>query len=185
MKKSILLKIVVVLSLALIAAVAYALTSYISPSTHINPATALYIDLKQVEAGKVQTLDHPRGTIFALRPSAVQWNTIKTLDAHVSTANDKALSNFYAPANMFVYWARDPNRDCPLEHFPAAETLNNVQGDGRRWLGGFAHPTCEISYDYAGRAIANADFSKYGLASNYRSMRRPELKIENNLLVIR
>jgi len=166
---------------ALASAAVFAFLSSLSPSERARANAELAIPLKDIPTGAVLQFDMGGRPLFVLRPSEEQWASIRMLDAHV---RDSEIRSFFEPSGVFVYWGSSSRRGCPLEHVPPGPSRLLDLSPSARWLGGYWDPICEMSYDYAGRAIATWEYSGNGFVSPYENLASPSVKFFRDSLVI-
>lgn len=135
----------------------------------LNDSLAL-IEMPKLEPGIVYSVDVKGMKLFVLKPSEEQVASIKQLDPYVS---DKAISSYREDVGAYVYWAYSSRWGCPLEHQPPQAAGFREWVPNAEWLGGYWDWRCEVSYDYAGRAIDSYKYTFNGFTWPGRGLITP------------
>lgn len=164
-----------------ILAVIGVLASSLSPSAQTLNEAEVVLPIAPIVSGKVQVFNVRGSPLFLLRPDDQQRQSIAILDAHVVDRNSKA---YVAELDAFVYWGVSTNRGCNLEHKIPQDSLLLQWAPDAVWLGGYWNPWCEVSYDYAGRAIDSYEFTFNGYHGRFPNLERPKLKFFGNSVIV-
>lgn len=131
-------------------------------------------DLPKLEAGKVVVLRVDGRPLFVLRPSEDQRKSIAGLDEHVWDARHTA---YDAELGAYVYWGLSTRWGCELREKPQGTLRYYENQVKQRWSGGYWDPHCEVSYDYAGRAIRGIGYTFNGYAREVPNLAKPKFRV--------
>lgn len=129
------------------------------PSAKALNDSIIAVPIPPLEPGVIYPLDVAGRTLFVLKPSQEQTAAIRALDLHVW---DVSAPGYLPEEGMYAYWGYSPRWGCPLEHHPPQESMLLGWEANAKWLGGYWDNRCEVSYDYAGRAIRTYGFTYNG-----------------------
>lgn len=171
MRKRLLLWSTVLVILAGIGFAIIPFASALKPNVVARNNSTDYVTLSPIRAGEVQRVTVRGKTLFILRPSPEQWQGIHQMNGHVWNPE---LSAWNSQLKAFVYWGSSTLWGRMLFVMPSATEYSSYaathQGEtmpwerlypNPRWLGGYWSYD-DVSYDYAGRAIKDADYSAEG-----------------------
>lgn len=130
------------------------------------------VDIPRLEPGEVYRLSILGQQLIALKPSDAQRASITSMDAHVWQPGIEAYND---ALGAYVYWGYSTKWNCPLEHKPPQVSVLFEWHNSAKWLGGYWDVGCEVSYDYAGRAIKTYDYSYNGYTGKYPNLQTPTL----------
>ncbi len=166
------------LALVGITLAAYPFAVALWPSDRAMNDSVVLIDLPPLEPGVVHTVTVENAKLFFLKPTRDQFSAIEALDPYVS--NTKRIG-FQEEIGAFVYWAYSTrwHWHCSLEHFPPAGHSEEAASFNPNWLGGYWDPLCEVSYDYAGRAIEESTYSFNGFPWSGEGLKAPAVFSRN------
>lgn len=151
-------------------AIAYPFIGTLHPSAKALNDSLVLIELPKLEPGIVYSADVKGMKLFVLKPNEEQAASIKRLDPYVS---DSSISNYREDIGAYVYWAYSSRWGCPLEHQPPQISRLRDWAQSAEWLGGYWDGWCEVSYDYAGRAIYRYEYTFNGLAWPGKGLKTP------------
>lgn len=181
-RRKILTGLLIALSFIGLVSISIPLLGSLSPRARVN----IEVDLPVLIPGQPVILSIDGVPLIILRPKIEQLSGIKVLDDHVAT---KKVNTFRPEIGAYVYWGLSTRRDvcAALEVKPAQRSQLADWDSNARWLGGYWDPICEVSYDYAGRAITNYKYSFNGFVGQYHPLRTPLVvkKIGNKLRISR
>lgn len=171
-RKSIIGLVVKALVLIGFVAATYPFLASMQPSAKaVNDALVL-IELPILEPGVVNEVDVKGAKLFVLKPNQAQKEAITELDPHFP---DASYSSYQEDIGAYVYWAYSTKFGCPLEHKPPQDSRIRRWVDEAKWLGGYWDYMCEVSYDYAGRAISRYEYTYNGYSWPHDSLYRPKV----------
>ncbi len=157
--------------------VAYVFSAALRPSDRAENESIILIELPELKPGVITTVSVANEKLFVLKPTEEQVAAIKALDPFVS---DKWIDAYHENVGAYVYWAYSPKWDCPLEHKPPAPSALTQHGvEGAKWLGGYWDWRCEVSFDYAGRAISRYEYTYNGYTWNGEGLKTPRVFSKN------
>jgi Rieske Fe-S protein len=153
-------------------AVAYPFITSFRPSARALNDSLVIVELPTLEPGVVYSVDVKGMKMFVLKPTTEQAAAIKQLDPYVS---DSSINSYREDIGAYVYWAYSPKWGCPLEHQPPQASGLREWIENAKWLGGYWDWRCEISYDYAGRAINSDKYTFNGYTWSDRGLESPKV----------
>jgi hypothetical protein len=160
------------LTLVGLIATAYPFMASLAPSERAVNDSIAVITLPPLEPGTVYSTNVNGSVLFLLKPNQEQLEAIKALDAHVW----EITSNSYKPElGIYAYWGHSPKWGCSLQHQPPQESRLLEWDENAKWLGGYWDGWCEVSYDYAGRAIKTYRYTYNGYTWYPKSLRTPRV----------
>ncbi len=171
-KKALLGFLVKVLTLLGLVVVAYPFFAALTPPARSDNESLVLIELPPLVPGTVYSVEVKGVRLFVLKPNEAQTASIKTLDAYVSSSS---LRNYRSEVGAYVYWGYSSKWGCPLEHKPPQSSRLHEWHDNAKWLGGYWDAWCEVSYDYAGRAINQYEYTFNGYTWPHRGLDTPEV----------
>lgn len=160
------------LTIVALFAVAYPFVAALSPSARALNDSLIVVALPSLEPGVVNTVDVGGKLLFVLKPNGEQVAAIRALDPYVS---DLSINSYKKDIGAYVYWAYSSKWGCPLEHKSPQDSRIKEWDSKARWLGGYWDGQCEVSYDYAGRAIKTYQYTYNGYTWEAEGLRSPEI----------
>ena len=170
MRKRILLWTTVLLILVGIAGVItpFALALKPNPRGRNDDTYVTTLVIKGIRDGELQSVRVGNRNLFIFRPTPVQWQNIHRLDAHVW---DPGMAAWNPQLGAFFYWGYGTLRPYTLIEEPVQGTHPKRQPwepgwepDRPLWQGGYIDIDRDMSYDYAGRAIRDLDYTYTGFS---------------------
>ncbi|MDC7824808.1 hypothetical protein PQS90_06590 [Pseudomonas sp. BLCC-B13] len=147
-----------------------------------NNASLVSIDIPQLTTGHLKEIEINGLKLYLLKPSKEQAEAIKKLNAHVW---DSSINSFNNELGAYVYWGHSTKFGCPLELKPPQESPILQWSQKAEWLGGFWDWRCEVSYDYAGRAIKTYEHTFNGYTAEFPNLENPRiLKKQNGKIIV-
>jgi hypothetical protein len=130
------------------------------------------LDFPVLPAGQPVILNVEGYPLIILRPNKEQMASIQALDTYVTK---KDYITFRTDIGAFVYWGLSTKRaGCSrLEVKPQQPSQLTEWDSSAQWLGGYWDPVCEVSFDYAGRAITSYKYSFNGFIGDYPHLNTP------------
>ena len=147
------------------------------PDNPENFPASVVIDISGFAIGEPQIVEFSLSRpLMILRANRVQLDSLAVLEPHVwePDVDARMLSN-----RIFVHWALSTGKfgGCRLTHVRPARPLATKTQDADGWLGGYWGSGCDASYDYAGRAIKNRQYSYGDYVGRSQSLRAPIMTI--------
>ena len=155
-----------------IAGAAYPFISTLNPTARAFNDAMTMMRLPELETGVIERINIQGNELFFLKPNQQQAEAINILDQHVW---DASLKNYYEEYGFYAYWGYSMRFGCPLRHQPAQPSQLIERDENAEWLGGYWHWTCEVSYDYAGRAIKTYRYTHNGFNPQYENLETPTI----------
>ncbi|TAH45434.1 MAG: hypothetical protein EYC71_06465 [Gammaproteobacteria bacterium] len=153
----------------------------LSPSSSAKANASLVVQLSELQRGVLKVVENPYKPLFILRPSAEQLRAIESLDGHVWNTAQISYAN---EADVFIYWGISTRFGCALQEKKASRSILLEFSDDGTWLGGYWDPACQVSYDYAGRAIKSHRFSYNGYVAEVPNLEAPRFRRVDNKLIV-
>ena len=154
-----------------IVALAVVLIGSLKPNRSRPSAAATTFDMRLLQRGvplKVQSGGVP---VFLLRPTREQLASIDALTPHVWHPE---VQLFVPELDAFVYAGVSTHVGCPLEVKPAGPSVltedRAATAGPATWLGGYADPNCDSSYDFAGRTIKSWQYTFNGFNADFPNL---------------
>lgn len=142
------------------------------------------IEITELKPGAVYKYDVNGIPLFILKPDEEQTTSLAFLDSHVWEPN---VNTFNHEIGAYVYWGVSTKWGCLLAHYDQenGSTMTRWQPSESKWFGGYWDYSCEISYDYAGRAIKTYNYSYNGFNGKYENLHSPSIfrKAKNGYIV--
>lgn len=157
-------------------AVAYPFIAALSPSARAVNDSLIVVTLPNLEPGVVNSVDVAGNTLFVLMPSEEQLEAIRALDALVSKLS---ADSYRKDIGAYVYWAHSSKWGCPLEHKTPQDSRIKEWDKDAKWLGGYWDWRCEVSFDYAGRAIKTYQYTFNGYTWDAEGLKTPKVFKKN------
>jgi hypothetical protein len=110
-----------------------------------------------------------------LRPNQEQKESILLLDEHVWNKTNR----YNSELDIYVYWGYSTKWGCTLDHKEPQESLIKQWKNNAKWYGGFWDNWCEVSYDYAGRAIKTWKHTFNGYTFQHENLKVPSVFEKN------
>lgn len=151
-------------------AFAYPFIASLNPSAKALNDSLVSFELPELVPGTVYSVDVKGMKLFVLRPNQAQTEAIKQLDPYVS---DKSITTYRKDIGAYVYWGYSSKWGCSLEHQPPQNSRLRDWSEEATWLGGYWDWWCEVSYDYAGRAINKYEYTFNGYTWPGKGLRSP------------
>lgn len=168
-RKKFLTRAVVVLLLGGFASVIFVFGASMNPSAKAR-AVLVKIDVSNMQPGdvKVTSTDLP---IAVVAQSSQILADLAQLDAHVwnPQISTEYTSNDGKRFFIFVPLSARAGQRCLVKHVDKSEPNPGRRADNT-WLGGFWDPCWDASFDYAGRAIKNPQYSYLNVAPEAASL---------------
>jgi len=180
-RKQALVSTVAAFSLLSVSAVAYSFLSSLAPSERAKNDAELALPLPDLVRGQLLVLRVNGRPLFLLRPDAHQLESIATLDQDVWHPHR---SNWVPELHAFAYWGTSRHFGCELSNVPVGDSTFLPPSYHLNWLGGYWDPQCKTTYDYAGRAIRNRYRTFTDFAPEVPNLRRPQIRILGDRLLI-
>jgi Rieske Fe-S protein len=160
---------------------AYPFASSLKPSAKAENESYVTVKLPTLEPGVVKRIKIRNNYLFLLRPNQEQIESISLLDGHVWDKTTKYNNDL----GLYVYWGHSTKWGCPLENKEPQESLILHWNINAKWLGGYWDGWCEVSYDYAGRAIKTWEYTYNGYTFQHENLKVPTVfrKAGDNYLV--
>ena len=171
--RNLLLSAFVGLSLVAIAMVSFTFIATLQPNAKAINERQVIIKLDELKTGEVIIKEFAGNRLFFLRPNSDQLKAIEDLDDHVW---DTSLSNYDPTLDAYVYWGHSTKRGCGLDHKPPNDSALKHYREKANWLGGYWDLICEVSYDYAGRAIKTYEYTFNGFTGEFPNLHKPNLE---------
>ena len=147
-----------------------------------NNASLVTIDIPQLTVGHLKEMEINGINLYLLKPSKEQVEAIQSLNTHVWNSS---INSFNSELGAYVYWGHSTKFGCPLELKPAQESPILHWSQKAEWLGGYWDWRCEVSYDYAGRAIKTYEHTFNGYAAEFPNLDIPRIfKKQNGKIVV-
>jgi Rieske Fe-S protein len=148
----------------------YPFLKSMNPSAKAENDSLVVVELPELKPGIVHSIDVGGRELFVLKPSESQMEAIKQLDPYVS---DDSYFTYRKDVGAFVYWAYSTKWGCPLKHQPPQDSGLREWSREAKWQGGYWDSWCEVSYDYAGRAINKYEYTFNGYTWPGEGLRTP------------
>lgn len=181
LRKKALVSTVAVFGLLAVSAAAYPFLSSLSPSERTKNNAEFAFPIPDLREGQPLTLHVNGRPLLLLRPDAHQLESIAKLDQDVWHADR---DNWVPELNAFAYWGIGSPFGCELQNVPVGDSTFLPPSYHHNWLGGYWDPRCEVSYDYAGRAIRSPDRAFNGFAPEVPNLRRPQIETLGDTLLV-
>ncbi len=139
----------------------------LSPGAAARSEAQALITLPLLRPGQLAQIEVAGRPLFLFRPTAAQRSALDRLDSEVWQSESRA---WQQSIGAYVYWGLSTGNACRLEEVPAQAA---AVPSGGEWLGGYWDARCEISYDYAGRAIRNPRYSWNGYSRDVANLAVP------------
>jgi hypothetical protein len=149
--------------------VAYPFALSLKPSAKAENDSYVTVKLPKLETGIVNKIKIHNSYLFLLRPNQEQNESISLLDDHVWDKTKKYNSDL----EVYVYWGHSTKWGCPLENKEPQESLILHWNKKAKWYGGYWDSWCEVSYDYAGRAIKTWEYTYNGYTFQHENLKAP------------
>lgn len=183
MRKRVLKNAVLFLSLVGVMLVCWPFVGSLQPNAKAKAeleAHPFELSIDKLEIGVPTEVEVSGRPLIFLKPSDKQLKDLKFLDAHVA---NPSLDSYIDDVGVFVYqaWGRKNFYYCEVEHRPSEEASEWYP----EWKGGFLSMPCDISYDYAGRAIKSVKYSAIGYAGEFENLKSPyPIRVKDGVISI-
>jgi hypothetical protein len=126
----------------------------------------IVVYLKNLQVGVPFIIESRGRPLIVLKPTDSQKANIQLLNEYV--ANPET-GSYFPEHDLYIYWGLGKKNGyyCLVRHHP------KPRYEGQKWKGGYLSLPCDISYDYAGRAIKDRDFSYIGYGGNFANLQAP------------
>ncbi|QSP94194.1 hypothetical protein LPB19_13490 [Marinobacter salinisoli] len=173
MKKILLRRILIFLS---VSGLGFAFVPFLSslapPEAAKEEIKKIELNISELKAGEVYSFTVQGRPVLVLKPSLEQEKSIELLNDHVWDRDHRSFGGAY----VFVGLSTSRKGPCLLEHKPAQESWLKSHDKDSKWYGGYWDHSCEISYDYAGRAIKDYPYTFNGLDDRAENLSSPAVK---------
>lgn len=169
------------ISLALAALAAGAFLHSLAPSDRAINDAEFVVRLEPIVEGELQVVRVNESPLFVLRPNAKQRESIAAMDPYVF---DKTHGYYSSELNAYVYWGVSTKWGCPLSEKTAEDRQSLWPESPNLWRGGYWDGRCEVSYDYAGRTVADPTRSFNGYAVRWPNLSSPRIHATGLLLTV-
>lgn len=147
-----------------------------------NNASLVTIDIPQLTEGHLKEIEINGLNLYLLKPSQEQTDAIQRLNTHVWNSR---IDSFNRELGAYIYWGHSTKFGCPLELKPPQESPILRWSKNAKWLGGYLDWRCEVSYDYAGRAIKTYEHTFNGYAAEFPNLDTPRIfKKQNGKIIV-
>lgn len=140
-----------------VASVVIVLTEALGPSAR-ERANIVNVELSSIEPGQVKLVGN-NFPVYVVAQTNEMLNDLGLMSDHVW---DRRISTEYKTLTgdkYFIFYAvRKDVPSCLPKHYPKNKP-NTYRTDEATWLGGFWDMCRDLSYDYAGRAIEDIQYS--------------------------
>lgn len=167
--------------LVLASGVVFVFFASLEPSARTRNDAEYTFPVSSLETGKVQAFSIGGRSLFILRPSAQQMESIRHLEVHVA---DKVITSYIPSLDAFVYFAESTKRGCQLQELPPQKSRFAEYIKDSIWLGGYWDPICEVSYDYAGRAISTHNYTFNGYDAKFPNLKVPSVRLVGDTAIV-
>lgn len=179
-KKSVLKTALATLSLLGLGLLLYPFLASMGPSAAPRTEYVKEIDLTELTEGEVHSYLIGRQQILIMKPTPDQLESLERLNEHVW---DKEYASFDG-VFVLVGFSTGKRGPCLLKHIPKQKS-QLVEYDSRaKWHGGYSDTNCEVSYDYAGRAIKEYMYTYNGFVERLRNLEVPDVKLKSKKLLV-
>ena len=165
-----------------LAGLAFACTPFIGslqPNAKAKANEALapkVIKLSQLKIGKPLVTEIRGWPLIVLKPSEEQKQSISELDEYVA---DPEIKSYFKEHDLYIYWGAGKKG----KYYCLAKHQSYPRNEEHKWKGGYYTIPCDISYDYAGRAIQNREYSYLNYGGVYENFEVPsKVNISDNEL---
>lgn len=161
---------------------AYPFVASLGLSEKAKNNSVISIEVPKLESGKVTTVSVQGLPLIFLKPNINQLKSISLLDAHVWDDNIKSYNK---DLDAYIYWGLSTRRVCLLSHHEQQVSQLKEWSVDATWFGGYWDPSCEVSYDYAGRAIKTYEYTFNGYTMKVENLKKPSVfhKTKNGYVV--
>lgn len=153
----------------------------LEPSDRAFNDAEFVVRLEPIMEGKLQVASVNGRPLFVLRPSRKQRESIAAMDPYVF---DKTLGYYSAELDAYVYWGESTKWGCPLTEKTPEDRQVSWPDASNLWAGGYWDGRCEVSYDYAGRTVADSARSFNGYAAPWPNLRSPRMRASGLVVTI-
>jgi Rieske Fe-S protein len=147
----------------------YPFVASLKPSAKAESESYITLKLPALETGVVKIIPIKGNNLLLLLPSKEQIQSISILENHVWNKTKK----YDNELGGYVYWGHSTKWGCTLEHKEPQESLLKEWEKDTKWLGGYWDGWCEVSYDYAGRAIKTWKHTYNGYTFQHENLKVP------------
>ncbi len=156
---------------------AYPFIASLSVSERSEAENLVAFQAHELQTGVVHQYTIKGKLLYVLKPNELQRQSIRSLDAHVWNSH---IRSYKPKQDLYVYWAHSTSWGCPLQHKePHASVLMQTSSTAE-WLGGYWDVACEVSYDYAGRAIKTRAYTFNGYTDQHENLKTPDVFYAEN-----
>ena len=151
----------------------------LSPNASSKQDVNIEIFIKDLDEGIVYRYELGRKLILVLKPTKIQLESVRNLDDHVW---DKSYSDFNG-VFVLIGHSTSTKGGCGLSHYPKdVSRLSNTKD--AEWNGGYWDVACEVSYDYAGRAIKTYEKTYNGYIAQVKNLGVPIVSVLHNKKIV-
>lgn len=158
--------------------IGYFLLASLAPTEAVKDGLEVVITPPPLVAGELQTIKVGNRNLFVLRPNGQQREAIRTLDGFVY---EKQTTSYSSEIAAYAFWGvSSRNPYCELQHYGVQPSRLLDAVPNALWLGGFWDPNCEVSYDYAGRAITQHEFTFNGYNVPFPNLKPAQIRVRGD-----
>ena len=161
---------------------AYPFVASLGLSDRAKANSVVTIKVPELQRGKVLIVSVQGLPLVFLKPDIQQAESISLLNAHVWDINIKSYNK---DLDAYVYWGLSTRYGCSLSHHEQQGSRLKEWSNDAVWYGGYWDHSCEVSYDYAGRAIKNHKYTFNGYTKQVENLQVPSVfhKTKNGYVV--
>ena len=153
---------------------------FLGPSAAAHDGYTKNIDLTELTEGQVYNYNIGTKPVLLLKPSPEQIASINSLSPHVWNKEYTSVDGIIALIGL----STSSKGPCLLKHKPVQKSLLVEDDSDAKWQGGYWDVTCEVSYDYAGRAIKDSRHSYNGYHEKVDNLAMPELSFNSKTEIV-
>jgi len=163
--------------LSLLGVIGFAFASFpffmsLNPSENAVNNSVIGITIPALIEGIPAVIKIGNADLILLKPTSQQLTNLVELNTKVWS---KTTNTYNSELQAFVYWGISTKRGCTLEHKPPHESGIKEYDKKALWLGGYWDYTCEVSYDYSGRAIKEYAYTYNGYTLEAPNLSAPSI----------
>lgn len=161
----------------------WALISSMRPSTSTVTQISVEVDLTNLLMGQPAYFKVHDKKLIVIRPSPEQWAVLQELRPNQDARHERS---YVAQLEAFIYWGQSSRDEfCELQYFPPAVSRLREVVPNAEWRGGLFDPSCEVSFDLAGRPIQEYRFSYNGyVRDDAKPLRSPKIRVSGQSIVV-
>lgn len=151
---------------------AYPFVASLSLSDKAKHDSIVTIQIPQLIPGVINEILVNGIPLIVVKPDEKQTQHLGVLDSHVW---DKSFTSFNKELGAHIYWGLSSRRGCLLSHKPEGKSNITEWSEDNVWYGGFWDYSCEVSYDYAGRAMKTYSYTFNGFTGQFENLSTPSI----------